>query len=92
MAKFLHIAFNFESRPAKQKVLIPVFDLALDWVRYAPNCWIVYTTSNPKKWYERLKPRLHNADGIFICELNLSERSGWLPQSVWDWIGKNRNK
>lgn len=89
-ATFLHIAFNFEGRPAKEHELKPVFDLALDWVRYAPNCWIVYTTSTPQAWYERLKPKLHTHDSVFICELNLQNNFGSLHKFVWDWLNKKR--
>ena len=53
--KFMHISFNFESRPAKTSELESIFNLALDWVRYAPNCWIVWTSSDAARWGQTAK-------------------------------------
>jgi len=90
MAQFLHIGLNF-AEATKVEELIPVFDKALDWVRYAPNCWIVWTTSSHEQWYARLKPHLTDRDHLFISTLDLQHGySGWLPQVVWDWLSKNR--
>ena len=88
--QFLHIAINFKSGAAKMKELEPAFNKALDWLRYAPNCWIVWTTSDPAKWYARLKPVLDEADTFFICKIDIDTRYGWLPKSTWNWINKDR--
>ncbi|MCZ7358136.1 MAG: hypothetical protein O8C66_09470 [Candidatus Methanoperedens sp.] len=87
-AQFLHISFNFNS-DIDQKALKKKFDKALDWIQYLPNCWIVKTSRGAQKWYERLKPLLGPKDHIFICKLDLSERQGWLPKWIWEWIQKN---
>ena len=88
--QFLHIGFGFDG-PPKVVELIPVFNRALDWVRYAPSCWIVWTTSSPEQWYERLKPHLTAKDHVFIVPLDLGKGYfGWLSQEVWDWLSKQR--
>jgi len=92
MAKYLHIGLNFEGRPPKEEELEAIFNKALDWVRYAPNCWIVYTSSSPQRWYERIKPKLHPDDGILIFEINKDSRTGFEQQFVWDWLDKDRSK
>jgi hypothetical protein len=91
MPKFLHVGFNFADGN-KIAELTPVFDKALDWVRYAPNCWMLWTTSSPEKWYQRLKPHLGSGEHVFIVELQMSNRQGWLPKKVWDWINKVRSE
>lgn len=89
-AQFLHIGLNF-SGVTKVAELIPVFNQALDWVRYAPNCWIVWTTSSPEQWYERLRLHLTANDHMFIAALDLQRGYyGWLPQEVWDWLSNAR--
>jgi hypothetical protein len=87
--RFLHIAFNWSGEPKIDEVK-PVFDKATDWVRYAPNCWIVWTSSDPATWYERLKPHVGPSDHMFICAVDLTVRNGWLPKTTWDWINKKR--
>lgn len=89
MAKFVHISFSFRGAP-KIEELLPAFNQALDWVRYAPNCWIVWTTSSTEKWFARLKPHLTDDDHMLIATLDLQDYNGWLPQWVWDWITKER--
>ena len=90
MAKYLHIGFNFESRPIPEAKLEKLFNTALDWTRYAPNCWILWTTSEPEEWYKYIKANIHENDKFFICELNVSNRQGWLPRSIWTWLQKDR--
>jgi hypothetical protein len=87
--QFLHIGFAFYGEP-KVKELETIFNLALDWLRYAPNCWIVYTSSDAQKWYSRVKPLLSENEFVFIVRIDLQERQGWLPKWAWDWIKKER--
>jgi hypothetical protein len=28
---------------------------------------------------------------FFVCELNLSNRNGWLPKEAWDWLNEKQN-
>ncbi len=92
MRFLLHISFDFHGRKSDPNELRPAFDRAIDWVRYAPNCWIVCTTSEPKIWYQRLKPLLHDEDLMLICEVGAPANrivfSGYLPEFVWTWLRK----
>jgi hypothetical protein len=85
-ARFLHVGFNTANALSKATELEGVFDAALDWIRYAPNCWILRTTTDSDTWAARLKPHLGENDMIFICELDMSNRdkySGWLQEWMW---------
>ncbi|MGC2411464.1 MAG: hypothetical protein WA459_02060 [Stellaceae bacterium] len=90
--RFLHISFSFWDGDNRVSQLKPIFKKALDWCRYAPNCWIVYTSSSAERWYERLRPFISDEDCLFIVEINLDERQGWLSRSTWDWLDKDRSK
>jgi hypothetical protein len=90
MAKFLHIAFSFKSGQTNVSRIRTAIGSARDWYRYAPNCWIVYTTRTPEKWFEILKPKLSDDDHMFICELDVANRQGWLPEGAWSWLDKER--
>lgn len=92
MAKYYHVSFNFEGRKAPTDAITQVLNKALDWVNYAPNCWIIYSRRDEAEhWYTRLKKIVHNDDSIFVCELNIENKQGWLPTNVWDWLNKNRD-
>jgi hypothetical protein len=83
--QFLHIGFSFVAEPELQG-LEETFDRALDWYRYAPNCWVVWTSSSPERWYSRVKKHLKEGDRVFICKVNINERSGWMPGKFWNFI------
>jgi hypothetical protein len=89
-AKFIHVGLNFEGREAPLKLLSKTFDTALDWARYAPNCWILYTDVSLENWLNRIRKVVHKEDSVFLVELNLDNRRGLLPREIWDWINKER--
>ena len=91
MKSLLHIGFTFRG-PPKVKELEPVFDKALAWVRYAPNCWLVQTTATPERWLGRLKLYLGPKDLVCIVELTPNTFNGILPQWIWDWIEEHQPK
>jgi len=87
MAKqFLHISFKFADRDPKTAKLTPTFNKAIDWIRYAPNCWIVWTSSSAATWYERLRPHLDDNDAMFIARIDPDERQGWMSEGFWKWM------
>ena len=54
-----------------------------------PNCYLIYTEYDIDSIYRQIKAILDSDDHIFICEIDLSNRQGWLPKSVWKWIRDN---
>lgn len=93
-ARFLHLGVNFKDKSPTSEVLSEieaVLDSGKDWYRYAPNCWIVYTNQTAKTWHDRLKeiPWM-SKQSYLVIEINVDERSGWLPRDTWDWLKKDR--
>ena len=88
--RYFHVGFNFEGRDPPAKKIQEAFDKALDWVKYAPNCYILYTMKDEDIWYRRLREIVHEDDTIFVVELKIENRNGWLPKSVWAWLKKER--
>jgi hypothetical protein len=84
--QFLHVAFNFSDGDPKITKLKPVFDKAVDWYRYTPNCWIVWTSSSAERWYERLRPYIKDDDSMLIVKIDPSDRQGWVSTRVWQWL------
>ena len=87
--KFLHVGISFDG-PAKIAELEPIFDKANDWLRYAANCWILRTSNPPQVWSERIRKVLGEKDTFLICEIDLSNRQGWLYPKTWEWINRKR--
>jgi hypothetical protein len=91
MDRFLHISFTFNEGVPKVRELEPAFDyLAPDWLRYSFNCWIVWSSRPASDFLYGLKPLIGTSDSMMIVKLDMSDRNGWEPQWVWDWIDKKR--
>lgn len=92
--QFLHLAVSFEnpSTGPSVKAVEEVLNQASDWIRYAPNCWLIYTTNKPSIWHDRLfaLPGMKNQT-YFICQVDVTARSGFLRKATWDWIQKDRS-
>jgi hypothetical protein len=94
--RYIHITFHFPpsltSLEAQHRIQ-PVINTADDWLKYADNCWIVWSSLTPKDWYGKfaLVPELKDCSIlIFYVDLSPDKRFGQLPQWVWDWIQKIR--
>jgi hypothetical protein len=92
MAEFLHISFHFDKGGSKIEELKPEFNKALDWYRYAPNCWVVWTTTNAEGWYARLKPLLTDKDSMLVIPFEYGPISGVASRGLWDFFKKHLEK
>jgi hypothetical protein len=91
IAKFYHITINPKKGKTTQDIETQM-NKALDWYRYNNTCYVVYSTSDVKTLMGRLKD-LVDPDGLlFITELNISNRNGWMPKAFWEWIKKDKTK
>jgi hypothetical protein len=70
-----------------QKLLDPLTD---DWMRYAPNGWLVYSSLSAHDIAYKIHAPLTKEEILFVVEINLQNRQGWLHQWMWDWIKKKR--
>jgi hypothetical protein len=88
---FLHLGVRSDDSEAPdRKAIEEVLNKAKNWYRYAPNCWVIYTSKDASIWSERLRaiPGMEDHAAFFICEINNANRSGWLTANFWDWFKK----
>jgi hypothetical protein len=81
----LHVGISWSGAP-KISELEPVFNNAIDWIRYAPNCWVIRTTEDADQWYERIRHYMTVSDKLLIVQLDLGSQdkySGWLEEWMW---------
>lgn len=62
--------------------------LCRSWYRFNENTWIVYSTSDVDKLYGRFSPIVEEDGNIFICELDINNKQGWMNEKFWEWINK----
>lgn len=83
--RFVLVILNSKNHIEASKVT-KILDRAPDWIEFVPNNWLVWTSLSATRWYSRLKPLLASGDNLFICEVNIQDRSGFMPKSFWDFL------
>ncbi len=91
--RFLLVSFTWRG-PIKVDELKPLFDTAIDWIKFSTDSWLLWTVNEPEVWLKHIKPHLGENDFVFIAELNLSSTpmnyTGWNSKLLWNWIDKHR--
>jgi hypothetical protein len=64
-----------------------------DWLRYALNCYVVWTSSDCETILRKLKrvPGLEEANA-FVCAIDMNDGFGSFPQWAWDWFRRDRGQ
>ena len=88
MSNFYHVFIQTKPGVSTQEVE-QTMNKALDWFRYTPSVWYLFSSSTIDVWYERLRPLVEPDGALFICELNMDRRNGRMISAFWDWIKKN---
>ena len=91
--KMLHLSISHPAALSAEqtKQIEEALNKAKDWLRYAPNCWLIWTSVEPRVWADRLHKVLSNEyDAFLFVEVNLENRGGWLIDDAWKWINKER--
>ena len=91
MAEFLHV-FIDPKAGVDRKQVEEKLNSAVDWYRYTPKAYILYTTSSPETWYHRLMPLVVENGSLFICRFDISSRYGWMTKGFWKWVRREKYK
>ncbi|MBL7925276.1 MAG: hypothetical protein JNK61_00070 [Bacteroidia bacterium] len=89
--KFYHV-FITPKTGVDLEAIKTQMNLALDWFKYDKNNWVLYSNASMDKLMTRFKPLVEPEGRLFICELNTSNRNGWMNKDFWEWLKKNRDK
>jgi hypothetical protein len=88
--KYLHVTLLFSGPRPPENMLVAAFSLADDWLKYANDCWIIWTARPASDWFYIFKNILGPNDMMLIVGLDMQERNGWMPQWIWEWIDRKR--
>ena len=87
--KFYHVYINPKTGVDIRAIEMKM-NLALDWFKYDKKNWVVYSNTSMDNLMARYKPLVEPDGRLFICELNILNRNGWMNNDFWDWLKKNR--
>jgi hypothetical protein len=91
-ARFVHVGIHTKGEVPIAK-LEKLFATSLDWLRYDPHCWILYSSSELGIWRDHIRKILDSNDHFFLCEFEPTPGTGyagWMKSDVWEWLKKDR--
>ena len=88
--KFYHV-YLMPKADTSYEQIEKKMNLALDWFKYDKNHWVIYSSATMDKLSARFKPLVEPTGRFFVCELNVSNRNGWMDKGFWAWLNKKRN-
>lgn len=89
MISFYHIYLQPQEGITQSQINDQI-DLAIDWYKYAPNCWVVKSTSEIERWQTRLKPLVEPDGSLVVLKVDPWVRQGWIAKGFWEWLKKAR--
>jgi hypothetical protein len=94
--QLFHIGFHhYPEHPVPDPKLIEgvVTAYASDWVRYASNCYLVWTVIDLETWQHALLriPNMNSSTFLILTVDTSADFIGNLPQWIWDWILRYKN-
>ncbi len=90
MHRFLLVAIGY-SITAQPAALEPAMSvIADDWIRINANTWVLWSEKTIATCDEIVRGKIGASDHVFIVKIDLSERAGWMPKWMWDWLNKPR--
>jgi len=94
--RFVHVGLTYHNLPAFTVEHVQLVDAAinseaLDWIRYAWNCYLVWTASDCETISRKID-RLPGMSGVghLVCEFTPRGAFGSLPPWIWEWLARDR--
>lgn len=91
MNKYLIAIFSWGGKPVPIETIQNVVkEHAPDWLRFAPNCWILWTPEPTITWGDRLNRTIGEENSVLVFELDMSKFYGWVRPIPKEWLERKR--
>lgn len=85
----LLITYEISDKSRNLTELHKVIKSTGNWWHHIDTSWIIQTTEDANKWYNKLKPHFKDADRFLVVKIT-EHHQGWLTEDAWKWL-RNRN-
>lgn len=87
--RLLHLGIHAKITLNHEAIQQHLDRLAVDWFRYSPNTWLLWTDRSAQEWKDHLRNNPYFFNHTFLLlGIDPSERQGWMPEEVWRWLNK----
>ncbi len=91
MSKFYYV-FLEPDKSTNYDELKKSMDKCLDWFKIGTLSWIIYSSSDIESLEIRFDKFAKPEGALFISELNIKNRNGWMTKEFWDWLHRIEDK
>jgi hypothetical protein len=93
--RLLHIGFgSVEMTEAVIDGLKRTFDEATTWMRYSPNCWMLWTGRTIDEWQQRIAATPELPKNFTVLILTVMDgrdyRGGFAYDWMWKWLQERK--
>jgi len=87
MVLLISYDLNGHERPSSYARVREIIEKnATSWAKPLYSQWFVETTANTQAWSEALRKVMDKDDRLFVSQVVRGGYTGWLDQSVIDWL------
>jgi len=88
--RFIHIGYTMAPGIDIDAVDKAVESEVLDWLRYAPCCYLAWTASNTEMVCRAVVRVVGLASSVFVTAVSYNDAFGSLPPWAWEWLRRDR--
>lgn len=86
MSHTYHVSYDLKKPRQDYDALIAEIKRSPGYYHIMQSTWLISTSETAHELFRRLGGRMDNDDRILISEISNHNYTGWLNQSVWDWL------
>lgn len=60
-----------------------------NWEHFCEAAWFVKSNLTANEIFNILKPTLDNNSLLFVTEINIDNKAGWIHKNIWPWLNNN---
>jgi len=94
--RYIHLTIHYHKPISKQSFEMlkgVISSISIDWVKYARDSWVLYTSETPESVHEKLLSRVPDLKGdsilTFYFDAN-GRKGGQQVEWIWNWFNRKR--
>lgn len=86
--RFYIISYDLKNEDKDYTSLYSAIKSLGEWQHPIESAWIVNTSMNAEQIVRILHSdnNMSDNDLLFVCQLKIGDRNGWIGKPVWEWI------
>jgi hypothetical protein len=84
--RLYYIGIRWKEFPSNWEIVDRALDPLGEWIRINGLTWFLASNAASRDIYQHLLHTTNLTDQILVIALDPSDRYGWAPQWIWNWL------